>query len=343
MNVDPSRPYGLPLKPGFDEISAADWRVMREFVESGTWRFPDPCCADDLADPLLARDVDYGAFPLGFDFHLGHAGPKLIEINTNAAGLATAILLYGEDGDGARIADKFVAAILKEYELAGRAERPGLVVITDDDVTNQPFYPEMRRLADLLNAAGVRAEVRDCRELLISNGGLRLDGTRVDLVYNRITDFYLKEPSHAALREAAANGAVVLTPHPAAYARIADKRNLLRLRHPVNPKAVRFSERSVEEWQADRKRWVFKPPQGAAAKGVYRGDKLTVSKLMTLPPDTIVQEAVTPPLAADGSKYDIRVYTRDAEIISVVARHYGGQVMEMRSELAGFRKVKIAD
>lgn len=339
----PSRPYGLPLKSGHDELSARDWQIMKSFIESRVWRFSDPCRPEDLSDPLLAKDVPYGAFPLGFDFHLSPAGPKLIEINTNAAGLATAIRLYGEDGDGTKIADQFVAAILREYELAGRSGSPGLVAIADDDVTNQPFYPEMRRLADILNERGIRTEVCDCRDLSASAGGLHLDGSRVDLVYNRSVDFRLVDPPHAVLREAAINGEIVLTPHPAAYVRIADKRNLLRLKHPVNPESMRFSQRGIGEWQGDRKRWVFKPPQGSAAKGVYRGDKLTVNKLLTLPPDTIVQKIIAPPIANDGSKYDIRVYTRDAEILAVVARHYGGQVMEMRSELAGFRGVKIAD
>lgn len=338
-----NRPYGLPLKSGHDEISARDWQAMKSFVEGRSWRFPDPCCEEDFADPLLMNDVAYGAFPLGFDFHLTHAGPKLVEINTNAAGLATVMRLYGEDGEGRRLAEKFTQSVLKEYELAGRRGKPDLVAIVDDDAANQPLYPEMRRLAEVLRIAGIRSEVCSPEGLIFSDGVLKFDGARVDLVYNRLTDFRFVEPRHAALREAAVKESVVLTPHPAAYVRVADKRNLLRLKHPVNPEARRFSERSVEEWQADRKRWVFKPPQGAAAKGVYRGDKLTVTKLQTLAPDTLVQEMVTPPAAGDGSKYDIRVYTRDAEILAVVARHYGGQVMEMRSDLAGFRAVKILD
>ena len=47
-------------------------------------------------DPaILASKPPYGAFMLGFDFHLTAAGPKLIEINTNAGGLATVFHLSG--------------------------------------------------------------------------------------------------------------------------------------------------------------------------------------------------------------------------------------------------------
>jgi hypothetical protein len=38
----------------------------------------------------------------------------------------------------------------------------------------------------------------------------------VDLIYNRLTDFCLEDPAHAALRAAYENGVVVLTPHPRA-------------------------------------------------------------------------------------------------------------------------------
>ena len=54
----------------------------------------------------------------------------------------------------------------------------------------------------------------------------RLDGARVDLVYNRLTDFMLAGENCTALREAYAAGAVVVTPNPHVYALYADKRHL---------------------------------------------------------------------------------------------------------------------
>ena len=48
----------------------------------------------------------------------------------------------------------------------------------------------------------------------------------IDLVYNRLTDFYLDQPASAALREAWVQQAVVLTPNPLSHALYADKRHL---------------------------------------------------------------------------------------------------------------------
>lgn len=46
------------------------------------------------------------------------------------------------------------------------------------------------------------------------------------MVYNRVTDFYLDQPSNAVLRQAWPERAAVLTPHPQAHALYADKRRL---------------------------------------------------------------------------------------------------------------------
>ncbi|UUZ73768.1 hypothetical protein LP415_12415 [Polaromonas sp. P1(28)-8] len=51
----------------------------------------------------------------------------------------------------------------------------------------------------------------------------------MDLVYNRLTDFSLSDPTHAALHDAYVAGAAVVTPHPRAHALYADKRNLITL------------------------------------------------------------------------------------------------------------------
>jgi hypothetical protein len=52
---------------------------------------------------------------------------------------------------------------------------------------------------------------------------------RIDLVYNRLTDFALEAPANAALREAWLTDAALITPHPRAHALYADKRNLVAL------------------------------------------------------------------------------------------------------------------
>ena len=51
----------------------------------------------------------------------------------------------------------------------------------------------------------------------------------MDLVYNRLTDFYLANPRHHALRAAYERDLAVVTPHPRAHALYADKHNLTLL------------------------------------------------------------------------------------------------------------------
>ncbi len=65
-----------------------------------------------------------------------------------------------------------------------------------------------------------------------------------------------------------------MTPHPAAYSRIADKRNLYRTVHPLVPEAHLLRERPLDEWRQHKSDWVFKPTSGNASHGVYRGDKV---------------------------------------------------------------------
>jgi len=52
---------------------------------------------------------------------------------------------------------------------------------------------------------------------------------KIDLVYNRLVDFGLDAPEHAALRSAWLEGGAVITPNPYTHALLADKRNLVLL------------------------------------------------------------------------------------------------------------------
>jgi glutathione synthase/RimK-type ligase-like ATP-grasp enzyme len=337
----PENPFGPPLKTGEDLVSVKDWQQIKDFIESRAWYFDEPCLPEDGSDPLTKNRLPYGAFMLGFDFHLTSQGPRLIEINTNAGGLASALYLHREDSSGRDIALSFVSALTLEFRAFGGVESPGLIAIMDDDVEKQHFFPEMKSLGQLLQKAGIKTVVISPEDAIPSPEGLQFHGETIEVIYNRLVDFRLKEASHNHLRQAAIEKKVLITPHPAAYARIADKRNLLRLRHPLNPRSFQLRDKPLDEWWQNRKHWVFKPPQGAGSRGVYRGDKITSVKFNTLPLETVVQEYVHVPKSEDGSKYDVRVYTQDHHILAAVARHYTGQVMEMRSALAGFRRIKI--
>lgn len=334
-------PFGPPLKIGEDLVSVKDWQQIETFIESRVWYFDEPCLAEDKNDPLIKNCLPYGAFMLGFDFHLTSQGPRLIEINTNAGGLASVLHLHRDDSSDGDIATCFTSALKREFTAFGGSGPPRLIAIIDDDVKNQHFFPEMQYLAKIFEAAGMKTVVISPEEAVPSTEGLQFHGETIDVIYNRLVDFRLQEASHTHLRQAAIEKKVLITPHPATYARVADKRNLLKIRHSLNPQSFQLRDKPLDEWWQNRKHWVFKPTQGAGSRGVYRGDKITSTKFHTLPQETVVQSYVPVPKAEDGSKYDVRVYTQDHHILAAAARHYTGQVMEMRSALAGFRRIKI--
>ena len=363
-----SQPWGVRAKRGSETIPLADWRAIRAFVASmGNWMLADdPALPRDLDDPLTAFPrMSYGAFMMGFDFHLTPEGPKLIEINTNAGGLATVIDIEGRSRSGrsARPADellleaKFVEALRSEFRAGSRSNTGPLrhVCIVDDAVTKQRLYPEMLRLRDVVRSAGIACDVTSPEELCPRAGDGRLvvagSGAAVDLIYNRLApDFRLTNPSHAHLRQAALSGTVVITPHPAVYVRAADKRQLPKLyarqqeqgRAAIVPETHLLASRPLGEWWADRDRWVFKPPDGHGSRGVKLGPALRQRDLRAMGPDTVVQRLWLPSDCGgdeENCSFDLRIYTVGTNILAVTTRQFGkGGKMEMSSAVSGFKK-----
>ena len=187
----------------------------------------------------LPQTDTHGVF-MGYDFHFDGDTPQLIEINTNAGGaLLNALLLahqqvccdlmqgfspsqFCKGGAGNCFLDMFRA----EWRAAGRRGEPRRVVIVDDNPAQQLLYPEFLLFRKLFESAGWQADIAAPGELQRDGGRLLLRGEPVDLVYNRLTDFALREPGHAVLDAAWREGECVLTPDPWHHALHADKRNL---------------------------------------------------------------------------------------------------------------------
>jgi glutathione synthase/RimK-type ligase-like ATP-grasp enzyme len=322
-----------------------------------------------------------GAF-LGFDFHLGARGPQLIEINTNAGGallvaaLARAQEACCESMDPAAAAPAGSLAGMEQtlfdmFDAEWRSQRGaapiGRVAIVDDDPAAQYLYPEFRLFERLFAQHGVDAAIADAHALEWRDGRLRHAGAPVDMVYNRLTDFYLEAPAHAALRSAYEAGAVVLTPHPRAHALYADKRNLAVLGDPdalaalgaaaptreallaCVPRAERVNTVNAERLWAERKKLFFKPAAGYAGKGAYRGEKLTRRVWEEiLASDYVAQAFVAPParvLDRDGAatdlKFDVRAYAYAGRIQMLAARLYAGQTTNFRTPGGGFAPVFV--
>jgi hypothetical protein len=338
-----------------------------------------------LHAPELARRPQPSAGgALGFDFHLGGPTPQLIEINTNPGGLLVSLELaraatascacfeqpisvmtaagVAIDQLEQRITDSFLA------EWAGvRGEVPlRTIAIVDDEPQGQYLYPEFLLYQRLLGRAGWRTVIADAASLSLQDGAVFLAGERIDLVYNRLTDFYLADARHAVLRSAYEQDLAVLTPHPAAHARWADKRLLAwlgdeellqaagldavdrsHLRQSIPATEVVEPAAGDDLWKR-RKGLFFKPVDGFGSKAAYRGDKLTRATFGHILAHRYVAQVIAPTSfrrisPADGEEADLRVdvrnYVLHDETWLRAARLYRGQTTNFRTAGGGFAPV----
>ncbi len=336
--------------------------------------------------PDIARhDFGPAGVFMGYDFHLGADGPRLIEINTNAGGallngaLARAHRdccapmqgLMDASSDLTQLDQIFVNMFRAEWRAQRGAQPLRTVLIVDDAPEAQYLAPEFALVRQLLLRHGVTAAVADARELQWKDGALWHSalpaGQPVDMVYNRLTDFSLSEPSHAALRSAYVAGATVVTPHPRAHALHADKRNLItlgdaalletwgvsaedrKLLQTVIPRTELVSAEHAEALWARRRQLFFKPVAGYGAKAAYRGDKLTRGVWADILAGSFVAQALVPPserlVDVDGVvtklKLDLRAYTYRGQVQLLAARTYAGQTTNFRTAGGGFSPVVV--
>ena len=318
---------------------------------------------------------------MGYDFHLGPHGPRLIEINTNAGGaLLNAALARAQQACCAAMnwaftpnpepharEQTFFDMFVSEWRRQ-RGDAPlGSLVIVDDEPAAQYLAPEFELFRQMFRRQGVAASIADGKELEWRDGKLWHQSVVVDMVYNRLTDFYFSEPMHQALRHAYEAGAIVVTPHPRAHALHADKRNLVALSDdilldvwgvPMSDRSLLKAaipqtrmvtvERAADLW-SERRHLFFKPAAGYGAKAAYRGDKLTRRVWDEILAGDYVAQALVPPserlIEVDGVqadlKFDVRAYTYDGEVQLLAARMYAGQTTNFRTPGGGFAPVVV--
>ncbi|QHE76660.1 hypothetical protein [Hydrogenophaga sp. PBL-H3] len=322
---------------------------------------------------------------MGYDFHLTSTGPRLIEINSNAGGgVLNAALARAHSaccnamgevvdprGTLESIDTVFVDMFRSEWALQ-RGDAPLRTVLIVDDAPDQQYLaPEFELVRELFAAHGLTALVADAADLQWRDGALHHPalppGTPVDLVYNRLTDFYLQDEAHQALRLAHEAGAVVLTPHPRTHALYADKRNLIALSdtdllarwgvseadrallQAVVPATQRVGTHNADELWAGRRGLFFKPAAGFGARAAYRGDKLTRRVWGEILAGDYVAQALVPPSerlvrVQDGTqllKLDLRAYTYRGDVQLLAARTWTGQTTNFRTEGGGFSPVVV--
>jgi hypothetical protein len=327
----------------------------------------------DVPQPQAYMPRASGVF-FGYDFHVNADGVHLIEINTNAGGAFLNALLTKSQadvsmpGNPAGPADAepvYLDMFLNEWRLQ-RGDAPlATVAIVDEKPLEQFLYPEFELARQMFERAGLYAVILDPAQLEARADGLYHEGRKIDLVYNRLTDFMLER--HPALAAAYANDRVVLTPHPFAYAVYADKRNLIRLSDADElralgadaaaieilqrcvPQTCRVRAEEAERWRTERRQWFFKPATGFGSKGTYRGEGVTRRVFEEIMHGDYVAQRLAPPderiAEVDGTeitfKSDVRCYVYQGEIQVVSAALYQGQTHNTRTPGGGFSLARI--
>lgn len=332
--------------------------------------------------PLVAhhRPGARGVF-FGYDFHVAADSFGLIEINSNAGGAmlnatlarahracCTPVERLGPSAAGAEAFEQAIVDMFRsEWRAAGRVQPLRTIAIVDEAPSQQYLYPEFLLFQRLFEREGWHTVIADPGELALRGGVLFAGDTAIDLVYNRLTDFYLETEPAQVLRAAYLQDAVVLTPHPQAHALYADKRNLVLLGDPAAleelgvpepqravlaagiPRTVIVDERNANELWQQRKRWFFKPFAGYGSRAAYRGDKVTqrvwsqiaaggyVAQALVAPGERAIEPAPDRPL-----KFDLREYVYDGRVQWGAARLYQGQTTNFRTPGGGFAPVYAA-
>ncbi len=188
---------------------------------------------------------------------------------------------------------------------------------------------------------------------------------RIDLVYNRLTDFTLDAPANAALRAAWLADAALITPHPQAHALYADKRNLVALCDEALlaswgvdaetrailaakiPRTELVLPHMADDLWARRKQLFFKPAAGYGSKAAYRGDKMTKRVFEEVLAGNYIAQALVPPSsrtlrvgeAPVELKLDLRNYVYAGHVQLIAARLWQGQTTNFRTPGGGFAPV----
>jgi hypothetical protein len=324
-------------------VSAQDFSTIQESVKL-FWKL---VMLQGQADP-----EQISAPIMGYDFHIEVSGPKLIEINTNAAGLLVAGLnpLYWPNSQ------KFIEKIQQIFKAEAGAAKT--IAIVDEQPEQQFYALEFEVLKSILEPAGFKVLVLEPTTMQIIKDRVQYQEQVIDLIYWRHTDFTLEQ--FPDLKVAAEKAWVKISPSPQIFSILSDKLNLVRwnkdffesqglaaeeskiLSQVLLPASAVSAQQSQALWD-NRKSLVFKPFSRYGGKGVYVGRKITLGKWAEIQAagDYLAQQYVQPQEVtlknnSEKIKVDFRAYAWRDELLLLVARGYSGQVTNFRSAGGGF-------
>jgi len=325
---------GVPYASGVVALSAEQFAVVRRAVAllHRTAHLPAyQKWVDGEAEPAVLHDPGNCGVLMGYDFHLTEAGPRLIEINTNAGGA----LLNG-----------LHSAVLQS------------IAIVDENPQQQLLFCEFEMFRDLFAEFGIRASICDTAELVAGpHGDLELQGDPVDLVYLRDTDFTLASDRVRDLRRAYLSRRAVVTPSLEIFSSRPTLESLglaaedAAFLGEVVPETRRLAELGFDEAWQGRRQWVFKPAAAFGSRAVYRGDKISRRRFGQICAEGgfLAQRRIEPGRVqvetSEGPanmKFDVRAYAYRDRVLLLGARIYQGQVTNFRSPGGGFSAICVA-
>lgn len=311
---------------------SAKTKTVIENTLKGFWQYAE----SKLSPGYLSAPI------MSYDFHLDGDQPKLIEINTSAAGY----VLTGESGLFGVTREDFVKKIIQIFE----TEAKGLknIAIVDENVKEQFFYKEFEILKNILEKAGFHVFILEPHEIE--------KYPQIQFIYWRHTDFLLQ--NFPQIKKKYQKGEMKLSPTPEIFSLLSDKSNMThwdqsslqssQLTEVLLPTRLITTANADALW-ADRKNLVFKPAALYGGKGVYLGKKLSKPKWdEIITAGNYLAQAYVAPLEIDTKsdervKADLRAYAWRDELLLLIARGYTGQITNFRSEGSGFYPIKIRD
>ena len=331
---------------------------------------------NNSSNSINIRNDNLKGIFMGYDFHLQNNNenknitPKLIEINTNAGGaflnlcLLNAIYKNDKNNVADKLANEFVAMFKNEFAIFSNNQKNlQTIAIVDENPSEQFLYPEFEICQKILAKNNIQTIISSPENLSIQNNNLYYNNSiKIDFVYNRLTDFYLRSNAkNNALLTAYQNDFAAISPNPKIYDLYANKNNLINLSNAdfldnLNidnqsknillkhiPKILKVKNNDTEYLWKQRKNLFFKTAEGYGSKAVYRGDKLTKKVFAEIiESDAYLAQEIIPPsehLLKNINavmKADFRCYCYNGKIQLVAARLYQVQTTNFRTENGGF-------
>lgn len=326
-----------------------------------------------IKNSLVQFDPGHFSVLMGYDFHLTENHQlKLIEINTNAAfSLLQNVLNHIHQLPS--ITDSNFIEVLKESfinEFKNFKKGKPHVAIVDHDILNQNFLIEFLMFKELFESWGWSCILSSPNDLIYDKKNRILydaNNCPVDLIYNRLTDFFLNSEESKNILQSYLDKAICLTPNPHEYGLLSSKDRLIILSDheqlasfDLTPTEIEFVLKTVPNtieitnktdpiklWEK-RKSLFFKPLHSFGGKRSYRGERITKKIFNEICSDGFIAQEYFPAPIIENSpdesqplKYDLRFYGYRNQIQLAAARTYHGQVTNFQSPFGGFASVKF--